>query len=162
NRAGVAALRSQLEQRRAKAEKKLAGRVDKVKGKKTEGRLLKLATILDKTGIQDRTAVTRANAELDRLRGDLDPQRVPEDEDYLHELRIQIKKTRYLAETGYTKESDALVTELKAVQDAIGRWHDWLELVKTAEKVLSDPSTLPLLAQIRGWTASAHSAAVSA
>jgi len=52
----------------------------------------------------------------------------------LHDFRKQIKKLRYVAEP--RMQSDFRIAHfaqaLKAMQDAIGEWHDWLTLAKEA------------------------------
>jgi CHAD domain-containing protein len=53
----------------------------------------------------------------------------------LHMFRIQIKELRYMLQL--SDESDqALIGSLGAVKDAIGEWHDWVELLRIAKKVL--------------------------
>jgi CHAD domain-containing protein len=53
----------------------------------------------------------------------------------LHTFRIRIKKLRYMLEL--SDQADQTVIErLGTVKDAIGEWHDWLELLKIATKVL--------------------------
>src|SRR5258708_6470474 len=81
----------------------------------------------------------------------------------LHELRISLKRIRYTAELG--EESDAqreLLEELKPVQDALGQWHDWETLVRTAEKQFKARINCPLLVEMRSLLAARFSAAMSA
>jgi hypothetical protein len=56
----------------------------------------------------------------------------------LHTLRKRIKDVRYLAElmSGNDLQIAALAAELKAVQGAIGEWHDWDDLACEAANVL--------------------------
>ncbi len=55
--------------------------------------------------------------------------------DNLHMFRIRIKELRYMLEL--SDESDqSLIGSLGTVKDAIGEWHDWLELLRIAKKVL--------------------------
>lgn len=60
----------------------------------------------------------------------------------LHPFRKQIKNVRYLAElmSGDDLKIAALAAELKAVQGAIGEWHDWDELAREAVNVLRHES----------------------
>lgn len=60
----------------------------------------------------------------------------------LHALRKQIKNVRYLAElmSGNDLQIAALAADLKAVQGAIGEWHDWDELACEAADVLGHES----------------------
>jgi CHAD domain-containing protein len=50
-------------------------------------------------------------------------------------FRIRIKELRYMLEL--SDEADqSLVGSLGTVKDAIGEWHDWVELLRIAKKVL--------------------------
>jgi CHAD domain-containing protein len=80
----------------------------------------------------------------------------------LHEARISLKRIRYLAELA--EESPAqkvFIHELKAVQDAVGDWHDWQELSATAEKRFSERVNCALLREVRALLAARHSSATS-
>src|SRR5260370_37843182 len=81
----------------------------------------------------------------------------------LHEVRIKLKMIRYLAELGEeSEERQRFLHEMKNVQDALGTWHDWEELVKTAEKQFGDRANCPLLLEIRALVAAKESAAKTA
>ncbi len=81
----------------------------------------------------------------------------------LHEVRIKLKMIRYLAELGEeSEERQRFLHEMKNVQDALGTWHDWEELVKTAEKQFGDRANCPLLLEIRALFAAKESAAKTA
>lgn len=55
------------------------------------------------------------------------------DKDNLHDFRKSIKKIRYLAEIHAGDAGCAhIATQMKAVQSAIGEWHDWQILEQTA------------------------------
>ena len=56
----------------------------------------------------------------------------------LHSYRIEVKRLRYVLEMAEeeTGEQHRLIEELKLVQDAIGDWHDWVELSGIAHEVL--------------------------
>ena len=78
----------------------------------------------------------------------------------LHDLRIKLKKVRYLAELGEeSEEQQGFLSALKAVQDALGVWHDWEELANTAEKQFGDRANCPLLLEIRALFTVKESAA---
>lgn len=67
----------------------------------------------------------------------------------LHGFRIHTKRLRYVAESALPAPNAArAVAELKRVQDAIGRWHDWLTLIERARKALGDREGTALLAAI--------------
>jgi CHAD domain-containing protein len=68
----------------------------------------------------------------------------------LHDFRMDCKRVRYLAETAPdSEEAQRVVAQLERIQDAVGEWHDWVTLVATAEKVLSESPESPLLAVLR-------------
>ena len=69
------------------------------------------------------------------------------DESNLHAFRIRIKELRYTLQL--SQEPDAkLVDQLGDVRDAIGEWHDWIELRKIANKVLDPGSDGEVLLRI--------------
>src|SRR3569833_1304333 len=56
------------------------------------------------------------------------------DEGNLHEFRKRIKKIRYLAERHPADPlCGRIAAQVKKAQDAIGEWHDWQVLARTAE-----------------------------
>lgn len=80
----------------------------------------------------------------------------------LHDARITLKRIRYLAELAEKSTGQkSFIRELKAVQDAVGDWHDWLELTNTAEKRFSDRANCALLREVRALLADRHTAATS-
>jgi CHAD domain-containing protein len=80
----------------------------------------------------------------------------------LHDARISLKRIRYLAELAEeSADQKNFIRELKTVQDAVGDWHDWLELTSTAEKWFSDRVNCSLLREIRALLAARHSTATS-
>lgn len=81
----------------------------------------------------------------------------------LHEARIQLKKIRYLAELAEeSPERNAFLSELRAVQDAVGQWHDWEDLTRLAEKRFADRVNCALLRELRALFAAQEGEAVSA
>jgi CHAD domain-containing protein len=60
------------------------------------------------------------------------------DADCLHDFRKRIKNVRYLAELFAETDQQAarLATALKAMQGAVGEWHDWQELSQLAARQL--------------------------
>jgi len=78
----------------------------------------------------------------------------------LHQVRIKLKMIRYLAELGEeSAEQQRFLEDLKQVQDALGAWHDWEELFKTAEKHFGERVNCPLLLEVRALLAARYSAA---
>lgn len=81
----------------------------------------------------------------------------------LHEMRIRLKKIRYLAELGEeSAQQKEFLAVMKSVQDTLGAWHDWEELAKAAEKEFGDRVNCPLLVEVRALFAAKRSAAVAA
>lgn len=56
----------------------------------------------------------------------------------LHAYRLEVKRLRYVLEMADTDsgKQKPFLQELKLVQDAIGEWHDWVELTNIAHHVL--------------------------
>jgi len=81
----------------------------------------------------------------------------------LHEARVALKRIRYLAELAEeSAEQKDFMRNLKSAQDAIGDWHDWLELTGRAEKRFSDRASCALLRELRTVLSARHSDATSA
>src|SRR4029077_11075310 len=103
-----------------------------------------------------------ARLQLARLADDF-ASRQPLKPGRLHETRIRLKTIRYLAELAdESPEQKAFIDELKAVQDAVGEWHDWEELTKVAEKRFSERVNCALLREVRALFAASHASAISA
>jgi CHAD domain-containing protein len=61
----------------------------------------------------------------------------------LHRLRLAGKNIRYTAEQAFPDpEARRLAEAMKELQDAIGRWHDWLMLRKRARDFTPEEGTL--------------------
>lgn len=81
----------------------------------------------------------------------------------LHQLRIELKMVRYLAELApESAEKEHLMRQFKTVQDALGKWHDWESLTITATKFFADKSNCVLLQEIRALAESRRMEAVTA
>ena len=65
----------------------------------------------------------------------------------LHLFRIRIKELRYMLQLGQEAD-ETLVEALGEVKDSIGEWHDWVELLKIAQKVLDPGSDYEVLKHI--------------
>lgn len=83
------------------------------------------------------------------------------DIDTLHEIRLDVKHVRYAAEA-VGKSGAEVVAMLKPVQDAIGEWHDWANLVQTADEVLGPLPGHPLMTILRTKMKSRFANAVAA
>ena len=69
------------------------------------------------------------------------------EESNLHLFRIRIKELRYMLQLG-TRAHEELVEKLGEVKDAIGEWHDWVELSRIAAKTLDLKAESQLLGKI--------------
>jgi CHAD domain-containing protein len=79
--------------------------------------------------------------------------RSPLTEDRLHQYRLTGKRVRYLVEfAASTPEAEAIIEQLKRMQDALGDWHDWLTLTQNAEKRLGEAQDCALLVALRNLT----------
>jgi CHAD domain-containing protein len=75
------------------------------------------------------------------------------DESQLHKYRILVKRARYAAEFApKSAEVERFIAQLKAVQDALGRWHDWFTLTQTAMQHLGDIHQSSLVAALHNVT----------
>jgi CHAD domain-containing protein len=63
-----------------------------------------------------------------------------DDAEGLHNVRIELKKTRYALEARNDQALKPVVEALKKVHDAIGEWHDWTTLADIAAEHLSKRS----------------------
>jgi CHAD domain-containing protein len=69
------------------------------------------------------------------------------DEGNLHAFRIRVKELRYMLQLSADSDGKC-ITRLGKTKDAIGEWHDWMELLKIARKVLSLKTDQVILARI--------------
>jgi len=71
--------------------------------------------------------------------------------DNLHPYRIEVKRLRYILEMAESDDSqqEALIDELKQVQDLIGDWHDWVELTAIAQDALKQHGGCKLVKKIQ-------------
>ncbi|HEY3770580.1 MAG TPA: CHAD domain-containing protein [Candidatus Angelobacter sp.] len=80
----------------------------------------------------------------------------------LHDARVSLKRIRYLAELAdESSQKQDFISELKTVQNAVGDWHDWQELTRTAEKRFSDRVNCAMLREVRALLAARHATATS-
>jgi CHAD domain-containing protein len=66
----------------------------------------------------------------------------------LHEYRKQGKQLRYMLQMAQRKD-EGFLTALTKVQDAIGEWHDWEELVGLAKQVLDHGRNCALIHELQ-------------
>jgi CHAD domain-containing protein len=103
-----------------------------------------------------------ARTEVEKMAGDFSSHQMPGFK-RLHEARLRLKRVRYVAELAEeSAEQKAFLRELKAVQDAVGNWNDWVGLTRAAENRFSDRVNCALLREVRALLAARHSSAISA
>ena len=152
-----------LEKKRAQQTKRLVSALKKLHEGKFFGRLHRIAqeAAVPRDKNRPLAPLEEAKAQLSRMADDLgsgeklNPSR-------LHEARVTLKRLRYLAELaeGSTAQKD-FIHKLKSTQDAIGNWHDWLELTQRAEKQFSDRANSALVHEARTVLSARHSDAIS-
>lgn len=65
----------------------------------------------------------------------------------LHEFRLKLKELRYVLQL--SGKNDELIAMLGEVKDAIGEWHDWIELSDIAEGILQHAGRCEVREQIK-------------
>ena len=78
----------------------------------------------------------------------------------LHAFRLQAKQLGYVLKLAGNSDS-AYLDALGKTKDAIGEWHDWIDLNATAEKVIAHRGDCPLRREIDSIAAQKLAAALS-
>lgn len=151
------ALLEAMEQRRESEAARLRDKLDAAARRELARRLRRAGKATE----QAAQPATDMRRRLGREAGELDRRFATLDAGNLHEFRIGCKRLRYLAESG-GREFGSLATQLKRTQDAIGVWHDWLELLRRAERACSKDPHNSLLAALRNVTAAQYAEALRA
>ena len=77
----------------------------------------------------------------------------PLSDDILHRYRVAVKRARYAAEFApRSAESDRFIAGLEHLQDALGNWHDWMTLTRTASEHLGEIGESSLVAALHNVT----------
>lgn len=88
-----------------------------------------------------------------QLFAEMDKDHAPLTEKRLHQYRLLGKRVRYVAEfAGTSAEAKQFIEKLKRMQDAIGDWHDWLELAGRAEELFGRAHDSSLVAVLQNLT----------
>jgi CHAD domain-containing protein len=74
---------------------------------------------------------------------------LPLSEQTVHDYRLRCKRLRYTLELSDDTEAPQLIAQLKDVQDVIGKWHDSVVLLETAQAVIDHPGSCPLVSALR-------------
>ena len=143
-------LQNYLQRQRAKRQRKLASLVEKQLAKRIPKRQRRAKALL--LGAADHPVDGTPRRTID-LRKEVAPllEKLHAnrfDVETLHELRLEVKHARYAAEASGDRGVE-IVEILKPVQDVIGIWHDWLNLIETADKVLGPLPGHPLMTVLR-------------
>jgi CHAD domain-containing protein len=152
-----------LEKKRDQKAKRLVSALKKLHEAKFFGRLHRIAEQASQSHDKNRplAPLEEAKAQLAEMANDLGSGETLKP-NRLHEARVALKRIRYLAELA--EESAAqkdFIHKLKSTQDAIGNWHDWLELTERAEKRFSDRANSALVHEARTVLSARHSDATS-
>lgn len=141
---------------RSRQEKKLRKEVDAATMREIGKRLKRTATHFNPKTARDPLAVAKA------MLAKLDAADTPLTEAVLHQYRILSKRARYAAEfASPSPEVANFITAIKALQDALGDWHDWLTLTQTATAHLGDVRESPLVAELHNVTGAKFRNAIS-
>jgi len=142
---------------RSRQEKKLRKEVDAAAIREIGKRLKRAATHFNPKTARDPLAVAKA------MLAKLDAANAPVTEAVLHQYRILSKRARYAAEfAGPSPEAASFISAIKALQDALGDWHDWLTLTQTASKHLGEVRESPMVAELHNVTGAKYRHAVAA
>lgn len=124
----------------------------------------KLAALFDKDGLRDlRKRLRRAAKDSQLYNNKVEPaakalrmfaqlagEQGEATEAVLHQYRLRCKRIRYLAEMeGKQPMAQAVVQQLKAIQDAVGEWHDWDILTARAEALFVKVPSAPIITALR-------------
>jgi CHAD domain-containing protein len=141
-----------LKGRRKKALKRLLGALDGGTVQRIEKRLARAARKVSRV----RSAAGSSNpgkvpdtaqaiaGRLQKLQSKL-----PLSEETLHEYRLRGKRMRYTLELSRDPQATKLVDQLKEMQDAIGKWHDSVVLLESAQAAINHNGSCPLIAALR-------------
>jgi CHAD domain-containing protein len=131
---------------RAKRERKLSKSFNASTVAEIRKRVKRAARNLD---IADAAPVALAVGKIAAIGAD----QVSVTEKTLHRYRIAGKRARYLAElAGKTPDAVRVIDQLKRLQDALGDWHDWLQLTATAEELFGGMRESTLVSALRNIT----------
>jgi CHAD domain-containing protein len=152
-----------LNKKRARQAERLAASARKLQESRLLSRLNRIAERASTAGSNSRPdPLTEANSQVESMAGEFSSHQMPGFK-RLHDARIRLKRIRYVAEIAEESAAQkAFISELKAVQDAVGEWNDWVGLTRAAEKRFSDRVNCALLREARALLAARHSAAVTA
>lgn len=132
---------------RVKKEKKLSGALGKDEVRQLRRRLMRVARNLHiPESVEPLTLALHSLSEVTRDHS-------PLTQATIHQYRIAGKRARYLIEiAGRAPEAEAVIENLKNMQDVVGDWHDWLTLTERAEELFGGVKNSALVAAMRNVT----------
>lgn len=140
-------LMNELIELRGRQEKKLRKAADEDTIREIRRRLKRASKHFDPEASRDPLAVAREM--LERIQRDDGAMT----EGLLHQYRILSKRARYAAEfADQSTESAQFIAGVKRIQDALGDWHDWLTLTKSASEHLGEVRESSLVAELHNVT----------
>jgi CHAD domain-containing protein len=141
---------------RSEQEKKLRKTADEETVRDMRKRLKRASKNFSPEASRDPLAVARGMLERIERKDE------PLSEAVLHQYRILSKRARYAAEfADQSAEATEFIAGLKRLQDAVGDWHDWLTLTKSACENLGDVRESSLVAELHNVTGAKFRHAVS-
>jgi CHAD domain-containing protein len=138
---------------------KTAGRSLRLELKRTSQRLEKF---LEQAGRNSANsdAATKAMARTIQLATELQrPARLGRNN--LHPYRLKVKELRNVLRLSNRADDQEIVRQLGIVQDAIGNWHDWEELLAIATKTLDHGPSCSVLKELKAVTTSKYERALA-
>ena len=133
---------------RRRREKKLLGALDsnELKSLRKRARRTAKEVLASKVNFDPVARALREFGDLARKQGEIS-------EATLHPYRLRCKRIRYIAEmAGEQPGAEAIVEQLKKIQDAAGEWHDWQVLTSRAEEVFTDLPNPAMVSALRSVT----------
>jgi len=98
-----------------------------------------------------------------RILGSVNGSAASLNDEALHRYRLALKRARYAAEFApRSTTAEQLIRELKRLEDALGAWHDWMLLTKTAGEHLGEVKQSPLVRALDNLTRGKFRLAVAA
>jgi CHAD domain-containing protein len=148
-------VQSAIETAREKKANKLAGKIADGVASDLVAHIQALPVPASRTSNRDETYVDGALKQFAEQAAQFETL----DESNLHDFRMVCKRAKYVVElAGEGELAEGVHSELKAMQDAIGEWHDWVQLADLAKQTLAEPDA-PLIVAIRAARRAKYSAA---
>jgi CHAD domain-containing protein len=132
---------------RAKHESKFSKLLKKNGIREVKRRLRKASKEVSSTSLRDPLAEARKILETGKSSV------TPPSDEALHQYRLSVKRARYAAEFAVpSDESAEFIAQLKKAQDALGHWHDWALLTRTAAENFGEVHESSLVAALQNVT----------